>query len=319
MHPIATTFVSAALLLGLTAGPTVFAVDADQDPAPPTAVPAQDEAPTGALAQLLATLSEEGVDLDLDGGLVSIEAAVGVRSQLVEYLLVGPGGATHESLLYTRVTPSLLNAGLLALGANPGRNARWVEVEPEPPLGEAEGGSEAEAGDDGEAADAPLADRPRFRIVPPHGDGFYLYTAWREEDEVFFFRVEDLVANLETGRAMQRAPFVFLGSRMATIAGMVRPLERDEEERPADDEMLFIADYERNLINLVYFREGNTLLTASHGEGTREDVWAANIWNLPDTDQPLRLIFSREKLERVPEGLVDGLPLVVRPDEPARW
>ena len=258
------------------------------------------------------------MDLDLAGGLVSIEAAVGVRSQLVEYLLVGPGGATHESLLYTRVTPSLLNAGLLALGANPGRNARWVEVEPEAPGGAEEGGSEAEAGDEAEA-DAPLADRPRFRIVPPHGDGFYLYAAWREEDEVFFFRVEDIVANLETGRAMQRAPFVFLGSRMATVAGMVRPLERDGDERPAEDELLFIADYERNLINLIYFREGNTLLTASHGEGAREDVWAANIWNLPDTDQPLRLIFSRSKLERVPEGLVDGLPLVVRPDEPARW
>lgn len=326
MHRIATTLVSAALLIGPTAGIAMLGSASQEEPAPTGAVPesAQDEAPSGALAQLLATLAEEGVDLDLASGLVSVDAAVGVRSQLVEYLLVGPGGATHESLLYTRVTPSLLNAGLLALGASPGRNARWVEVEPEPVEVEPDpvdaavdsaNGASAES----DADDRPLPARPRFRIVPPHGDGFYLYVAWREGDEVFFFRVEDLVANLDTGRSMQRAPFVFLGSRMATVAGMVRPLEREDGERPSEDEELFIADYERNLINLVYFRQGNTLLTASHGEGAREDVWAANIWNLPDTDQPLRLIFSRERLDSVPERLVEGLPLVVRPDEPARW
>lgn len=260
-------------------------------------------------AALVASFAEEGIDLDIENGLVSVEAGVGTREQLIEYLLVGPGGATHESLLYTTVRPSLLNAAFLALGASPGKNANWVELTEE----------EAAAA----VADEPEGTPPpTVRIVPPHGDGFYLHAAWKEGDELYFFRVEDLVANLETGRAMQRAPFVFLGSRMATIAGMVHPLHerRDGEEVvPGADEEVFLADFERNLINLIYFKQGNTLLTAVHGDRNRQDIWAANIWNVPDTDQPLRLIFSRTPLAQVPEGLVDALPQVVRIEKPSRF
>lgn len=278
---------------------------APQDEAPVAGAASQQEP----FAELVASFAEEGVDLDLAGGFVSVEAGVGTREQLLEYLLVGPGGATHESLLYTLVRPSLLNAAFLALGADPGKNANWVELTDE----------EAAAAIADEPEGTPL---PAFRIVPPHGDGFYLHAAWKEGDEVYFFRVEDLVANLATGRAMRRAPFVFLGSRMATISGMVHPLHErreDDEAVPDADEEIFLADFERNLINLIYFREGNTLLTAVHGDENRQDIWAANIWNVPETDQPLRLIFSRTPLDRVPESLLPELPQVVRPEKPARF
>jgi len=298
----ATLALSALVTLAVRAGQDDRTPDSGPVPAARASV---DQDP---FAELVASFAEEGIDLDLAGGFVSIEAGVGTREQLLEYLLVGPGGATHESLFYTTVRPSLLNAAFLALGVSPGKNANWVELTDE----------EAAAA----VADEPEGTPPpAFRIVPPHGDGFFVHAAWKEGDEVYFHRVEDLVANLATGRAMEREPFVFLGSRMATIAGMVHPLHerRDDETVPDADEEVFLADFERNLINLIYFKQGNTLLTAVHGDQNRQDVWAANIWNVPDTDQPLRLVFAREPLERVPDALRDALPKVVRPDKPSRF
>ena len=140
-----------------------------------------------------------------------------VRDELLEYLLVGPRGQGHESLFTTDSGPSHLNAGLLALGVEPGSNARW-DVTPE---------------------------EPELRL--PAGDGFYVYAAWRERDETYLFRVDDLLSNLRTGRSMPRHRWVFLGSRFS----------RPREDQPE----VFVADHEGNLINIAFFFQGNTLLT----------------------------------------------------------
>ncbi len=226
--------------------------------------------------ELAATLAAEGIALDREAGLVSIGAEILVRDELLEYLLVGPRGQTHESLLVTTVRPSLLNAALLTLGVEPGTNARWS-----PPT------------DDGR-------EQP---VVAPTGDGFELWLAWREDDEVYRYRVDDLVTNLSTGRNMPRHRWVFLGSRFASLG------EGDEE--------VFLADVEGNLVNIAYFYEGNTLLTAALEACADQTIWVANAWLLPPRGSAVRLIFARDAFVSWPQGWSEGLPRHTRakPDD----
>jgi hypothetical protein len=247
--------------------------------------PAQGPPQSDAQRALSETLAAGGVDVDFAARALSIEAAVLVKGDLLEYLLVGPGGAAHESLFLTEVTPSLLNAGMLALGVQAGTNASWEGVEPAPSLEERRAGKKP------------------YRVVPPAGDGFHVYAAWREGDEVFYFRVEDLIANLKTGRAMVRHAWVFLGSAFI-------------EPSPGKDEV-FAADVEQNLVNLTFFREGHTLATAALPDCEDQSIWAANPWLLPEREARVRLIFARGPLAELPAGWAAGLPLVVAPEEPA--
>jgi hypothetical protein len=209
--------------------------------------------------------------VDLEHGVVSLPASVLVRGELLEYLLVGPAGAAHESLFTTRVRPSVLNAALLLSGVKAGENARWKRVE-------------------GESDEGPRA------LLPPSGDGFYLYAGWREGGETYFFRVEDLLANLETGRAMRRHRWVFLGSRFAA-------LREDEPE-------VFLADVEGNLVNLAFFFEGNTLVTAALEECLEQTIWVANAWLVPPRGEPVRLFFARNPLEELEPAWLADLPEV---------
>jgi hypothetical protein len=305
---------------------------AEQEPAAaPAAEPAkQDRA--GALERLLASLAAEGVHLDLSEGHVSIGASVLMRDQLIEHVLCGPGGATHEGLFLTEVTPSLLNAAVLALGTTPGQNATWKLIE-DAPKSEPAPGTDAppsdEQGDEpgGEPSDDPSdetppaddtpgdgrgPDRPEYKVTPPSGDGLYMHATWREGDEVYFFRIEDLIANLETGRSMPRHKLVYLGSRMAVIPGL--PPELSGAAPGEEPREVFVADFDRNLVNLIYFANGNTLFTCVHGTENRQDVWAANIYNLPEMNQPVLLVFSKTPLATCPDSLRARLPEAKRPE-----
>jgi hypothetical protein len=237
-----------------------------------------------ARAALAAALAESGVLLDFAAGAAAIDVGVLVKEDLLEYLLVGSGGAGHESLFQTAVQPSLLNAGMLALGVTPGVNAIWERVDPPPSLEERRAG------------------RKPFSIRKPTGDGFYLYAAWREGDDVFLYRVEDLVANLKTGRAMQRHRWVYLGSAFLP--------SKDPSEPP-----LFAADAEGNVINLAYFQSGHTLLTAALDDCEDQSIWIANPWLLPARGATVRLVFAREPLAALPAAWAESLPVVVPGDE----
>jgi len=231
----------------------------------------EEAAEVGELGELRRTLEVEGIELDLAAGVLSLPATVLVKNDLLEYLLVGPGGAMHESLFVTGVRPSLLNAALLLTGVEAGRNAHWEEREG-------------------------LDERgwPRRKVYPPQGDGFFLYAAWREADETYFFRVEDLVRNLESGRSLRRHRFVYLGSRFQAL-------------KPGAPEA-FLADVEGNLINLSFFFQGNTLLTTAVEECIEQTIWAANEWLLPERGRALRLFFARAPLERLAPEWVAWLP-----------
>lgn len=216
-------------------------------------------------------LEEAGLWLDREAGVLAVPATVLQREELLEHLIVARNGATHESLFLTEVAPSTVNAGLLLLGVEPGQNAWWETT--------------------GEDADG----LPERTLHPPSGNGFYLYAAWREDGETYFFRMEDLIANLATGRTLARHRWVYLGSRFETL--------RDGSEG-------FMADVDGNLVNLSFFFHHNTLLTAAREECIEQTIWAANAWLVPPRGEPVRILFARAPLETLPADWSARLPEV---------
>ncbi|MFT5291194.1 MAG: hypothetical protein ACI8PQ_002851 [Planctomycetota bacterium] len=255
-----------------------------------------------ARAQLVAAMAQAGIRLDLEAQIVSIPATVQVRQELLEYVLCTPRGQGHESLFLTEVSPTILNAALLALGMKPGENVKLAQANlalRDDQVNERGGPEPGELSADVAAA-AP-------NISLPKGDLLYLYAAWREGEELYFYRVDDLVANLSTGRTLRRHGWVFLGSRM------VQPrTRRGGEEQPE----VFAAEYEGNLINVSFFFSGNTLLTPAAAECIEQTVWIGNEWLLPASSSPIEFFFSRKRLDTVPDAWRDTLPEVKRAESP---
>jgi len=256
-----------------------------QDPAA-----AQNPEPSPELERLVATLAEQEVKLDASRGIVSIPVDIDVRDDLLEYLLVGPSGAAHESVFVTPVKPSVLNAALIALGAAPGTNAIWKPKSPPP--------SEIEL----------RAGAPAYDVQVPQGDGFFLYAGWKRGEEVFFFRIEDLIRNLGTGQSMTRHQWVYLGSRMV-----------ESGRKGHEHEQQFAADLYQNLISVAFFSDGYPLLTGALPECVDQHVWMANAWLLPERGTRVSLFLARKRIDRLPVDLEAWLPAVAtaKPPGPA--
>jgi len=165
----------------------------------------------------------------------------------------------------------------LALGAVPGQNANWVATDPPPTLEEMRAG------------------QPAYRVEAPQGDGFFLYLAWRARGETYLYRIEDLIRDLDTGHSMRRHRWVYIGSRMLKL--------KDASKPPA-----FAADLEGNLISIVFFEQGNTLITAALPECVKQTIWLPNGWLLPERHDEVEVIFSRERLRALPEAWEARLP-----------
>jgi len=156
-----------------------------------TAPPGQDAA-----KDVEAAFAAQGLTLDLEHKTLAVPTRICIREDLLEYVLVADFGAAHESLLATDVSATLVNAALVTLGVQPGQNVEWVEKDPPPTPEEVRDGV------------------PAWDVVPPRGDELVMYCAWKEDGEVYFFRLEDLITNLRTGRSMRRHGWVYLGSRL---------------------------------------------------------------------------------------------------------
>ncbi len=245
-----------------------------------------DEQEVSGAEPLTAAFEAAGIQVDYDAEYCAIPAEVVVRNELLEYLLVGSHGAAHESLFLTHVDPEMLNTALLTLGAEPGTNALWAPKDPLPSDEEVRAGVSP------------------YDITLPAGDGFYLYTAWQEGDETYFYRVEDLVRDLARRRTMQRHRWVFLGSRMIA--------------RGAEGNEVFAAKAEGNLINVSFFAQGNTLLTAALESCVEQTLWLPNAWLLPPTGSPLLFILSKERLKDLPEALTSEVPTALSEEDDSR-
>ena len=98
------------------------------------------------------------VRLDKNAGTVTFPAKVNMDDGLVEYLMVGPQGATHESVLVSEVAPQEVHMAMLLLGAK-GMAA--------PKDGKIAGRIDAEF----------LANAPKLT-----GDKIFLTAKWRDKD-----------------------------------------------------------------------------------------------------------------------------------------
>ena len=243
--------------------------------------------------QLVEAMAAQDVHLDPRAGLVAIPVDVAVRDELLEYVLVGPAGATHESLFVTPIKPSVINVAILALGLESGQNAAWQPIEPAPTPEELRGGASA------------------YSVTLPRGDVLHPYVAWRQGDDWFFYRLEDLLRNLLTGHSMQRHGWVYLGSRMIPpLPGHTQPAEPPPEE--------FAADVYQNLINVSFFRDGYTLVTTALTECVEQTIWMCNPWLVPERGSRLLLVFSRERLDTLPAALAERLPIIAPDARDAR-
>ena len=262
------------ILAGLLPLLGAFATSAQQESVPSDSGP-QDRGELGA-----AGVDLGGVYLDPQAGVVSFPVVVEVRNDLLEYLVVAPHGAVHESMLVTGVDAEVLNASFLALGLTPGQNAKWVAKEPAPSREAVRNGARA------------------YDVVLPEGDGLFLYLGWREGEETFWYRVEDMLRDLERLRSMRRHRWVFLGSRMV-------------KRQSSPDREVFAASVEGNLINMPFFAGGTTLLTSALPEAERQDIWLPNAWLLPPRGSQLLMVACTQRQASPPASVLAKLPLVV--------
>jgi hypothetical protein len=272
---------AAVLAVGL--GPVARSQDPAADQVLPSTAPLTPEE-----KKLVDALAAEQVHLNLRRGWCWIPVDIQIRDELLEYLLVGPAGAAHESLFQTAVRASVLNTAFLALGAQPGSNATWHPKEPLPSDAEIRSGV------------AP------YEVELPKGDGFHLYAAWRQENEVYCYRVEDLLRNLLTGHSMQRHRWIFLGSRM--LPGDPGSKPREPGQTPPAER--FAADIYQNLVNISFFHDGYTLLTGALEDCVEQTIWMPNAWLVPERGARVALIFARSPIEQFPSDLAVELPTV---------
>ncbi|MEM9802960.1 MAG: YdjY domain-containing protein [Planctomycetota bacterium] len=261
---------------------------------PPAPGAASEEDAAEALA---AAFGAAGILVDRDAGALALPVRVEILNELLEYLLVGPLGAAHESLFVTDVDPSVLQTAILTLGVEPGTNVDYVPLDPPPTREEVRAGART------------------HEVVLPRGGEVFLYAVWRESagpkdvetgafpaETLHFHRVEDLVLDLVRGRTMRRHPWVWIGSRM--IPG-----------RRPDDPDQFAATATSNLLNIAFFSMGDTLATAALPECTSQTSWRPNVWMLPDKGTEVMLVIARQRLGEVPEAFSDGIPFAPEPVE----
>ena len=219
----------------------------------------------GAVRQFAEELRSQGILLDLARGRAAVEGSVQDPQMPMEYLLVGPKGALHETLFATEARPSRLTTALYLLGLEAGRNVEYREKNPLP--------SEAEM------AEGVLP----YEVLPPSGPGVFIYAEWKEGEERRRYRAEDLILNQKTGRTVARSRWVFLGSRW------LQPTPKDPR--------VFAADLEENIVSVCFFASGNQVLTSPDPDGQEQHLFFPNRWLLPPKGTKVSLVFSLSRLE----------------------
>jgi len=281
------------LAIATLAVPTVLlASRLDAGPPPPEAPQDGAAAPDDAVREAFAAAR---IQVDRDSRTLSFPATIEIRGEALEYLLVAPNGAVHESLFLTEVDPEVLAAAFLYVGATPGENVVYTPVDPPPTREEVRSGART------------------HDVTLPEGEPVYLYAAWKEPsgaydeeaggypgETLFFHRVEDLVLDLERQRTLRRHGFVWLGSRMIPGA------------RAGDPER-FAATASGNLVCTTFFAEGDTLMTTSLPECISQTIWYPNDWMVPERGAEVMLFASLDELDALPETYRDAVPFVPEP------
>ena len=231
-----------------------------QDPQKPAVPPAAPD-PQKVLAEVLQQFQKEGIVLDSKAQTVSVPAMVNHPQDPIEYLLIHKKGKRHEAVFVTKSKPSVLNAALLMLGMQPGKNASYVEKDPAPTLEEVQKGAD------------PII------VTPPQGMPFWMTVRWKTpEGKQEEHCVEDMVLDLGKQKPLANCSWVYLGGRMAKIY--------------KDDPEVYIADFEGNLISICYLSPDNHLATMVH-DNARDDQnwWTTTLLPPPETE--VQFVFHR--------------------------
>lgn len=241
-----------------------------QEPAPAPSPPAKPQDPAQAKEQLLAALQKEGIQLDLQAKTVTVPAVVNQPADPLEYLLIHKRGKKHEALCVTEVKPSLLNAALLLLGFQEGKNVGYQQKDPMPTEEQIRDGA------------------PIYDVIAPKGMPVWMTVSWKEAggNEVRV-PIEDLLVDLTACGPVTDASFVFLGGCMA-------PIYRDQAP-------VFVADFEGNLVSNCYLVPENHLVTIVHERAPDDQNW----WIADRTPPPgteVRFTFYAVR----PAALYDG-------------
>lgn len=247
----------------LLCAPTLLVAAICQQPPPDAPPPPDAAAAQQVLAEVLQQFQKEGVEFDAKAQTVTIPAVVNRSQDPIEYLLIHRRGKRHEAMFWTRTKPSVLNAALLMLGLEPGKNASYVEKDPPPTLAEIEAGAD------------PIV------ITPPSGTPLWMTVKWQDADgKLVEHCVEDLLLDLTTQQPVVDATWVYLGGRMAQ-------LYRGEPE-------VFVADFEGNLVSVCYLTPDNHLGTMVH-KNARDDQnwWITSLMPEPETE--VSFVFHRQE------------------------
>jgi hypothetical protein len=130
-----------------------------------------------ALVEVLAGL---GVRLDAAQGALSIDGRVNMQSGAVEVFACAPEGKTHESVVVLDCVPRALQAGLYALGLEPGQ---------------------------------PVTFEPGAGVRPPSGPGVEIEVQWLEAPgQRRVARAEDWIWDERRSSVMPHAAWIFAGS-----------------------------------------------------------------------------------------------------------
>ena len=215
--------------------------------------------PQAVLKEVLASFKKQGIKLDSKARTVTIPAVVNQAQDPIEYLLIHRRGKKHEAMFLTESKPSILNAALLMIGLEKGKNATFVEKQPAPTLEEVQNGAD------------PLI------VTPPKGKRYYMTARWTTpEKQVVEYCVEDLLFELSTREPMGRCEWIYLGGRMAQLY--------------KNDPEVYIADFEGNLISVCYLSPDNHLGTMSHERARDDQNWWTTT-KLPEPGTAVEFVF----------------------------
>lgn len=263
-----------------TAALALFALAASatsQDPPPRTGTDAgkaqgkeaSKEQGAATAKEVLAQFAEQKIALDLEKGTMTVDAVVNAPPDPIEYVLIHRKGKKHEAMFFTESKPSIMNAGLLLLGMQPGKNAAFKEKSPPPTLEELEKGAD------------PL------EITEPSGMPFWMTVSWTDDQGKPVERcIEDLVADIGAQEPLRTAEWIYLGGRMAA-------LNRGEPE-------VYVADFEGNLVSLIYTTPDNHLGTLKHERARDDENWTVTEF-MPAHGVKVKFTFHSKKPKLVEE------------------
>lgn len=215
----------------------------------------------------LAELAAAGVTLG--EGRIETPGVIALDRGFLEYAVIGPGGAAHETLVTIGARPSVLNRALLALGLERGTNVHAKLKDPLPPKEDLVAGRASP-----------------YDYFPPEGPGVFLYVAWNEDGRRTIHRLEDLVQDRVTKEPMPRVRWVYLGSRWW-------PLQE------GDPDEALLADLQQNLVQIHLFPDGNVLLTYPGLEALDDTRYLVFEDRVPARGTKVTLVLS---VDPIPEG-----------------